>query len=378
MKLRFEKNVLANAVAVTHGVANPNSSLAVLGNILITANDDGTALFEASDMESCVRCNVQCEMTESGAVTVNAKRIRDIVSSLPSGTVELDFSGTQARIACEGKVYTLTTQSAEDWPDWPELNAGTTLELENKNMRRILDHILFALPQRDPRKVLLGSLFDIKDNELICVTTDGKKLGLSRCSVPEIEGIQPAQAIIPGKILNEVHRNLGDEGSLKLRVGERQVAFEMGNIVYLSNRIDGIFPNYEMVIPQEADFVRRIPFNRAELINEVQRASRISEERNNSIIMRFEPGKVDFTSRTMEVGSYHGSINIDYDGEAFDIAFNHIFLTDCLKVVESEKLIMKIKQNTAPVVFVMPDDDQSIFLVMPIKLTDIAEYSPNA
>jgi DNA polymerase-3 subunit beta len=377
MKLRFDKNALAHATAVTQSVANPASSLAILGNILITATEDGKTLFEASDMESCVRCVAQGEVVEAGSITVNAKRFRDIVSSLPNGMVEMDFVGTQARIACQGKTYNLTTQTAEDFPEWPDLSAGTTLEMEHATLKKILANILFALPQRDPRKVLLGSLFDIKENSLSCVTTDGKKLGLSRCNIPEIEGAQPAQAIIPGKILHEVERNLQDEGLLRVLIGERQVAFDMGDIIYLSNRIDGIFPNYEMVIPQEADFTKRIVLNRAEFLNEIQRASRISEERNNSIVMHFEGGAVEVTSRNTEVGSYRGTMDVAYTDEPFDIAFNHIYLTDTLKTISSETILMKVKQNAAPVVFVAPEDSMCLFLVMPIKLTDLREFSGN-
>jgi len=372
MKMRFEKDVLAHATGVTQSVANPQSSLPILGNILICGAPEGKVVFEASDMESCVRCTVQAEVLEAGSITVPAKRFHNIVAGMPNGPVDLDFAGALAGISGGGKHYNLTTQTPEDFPSWPDLQAATTLEIEHTTLKRILSHVLFALPQRDPRKVLLGALFDIKDNELICVATDGKKLGLSRTGVPEISGVQPAQAIIPGRILHEVHRNLKDEGSLRLLIGERQVAFDMGDIVYLSNRIDGMFPNYEMVIPHE--FTKEIRLRRADFIGEIHRASLISEERNNSIIMRFEPGRVEFSARTYEVGSFQGSLEVDYQDEPFDIAFNHVYLTETFRVIEGEEVIMKIKQNTAPIVFVMPASEGSLFLVMPIKLTDIAEY----
>jgi DNA polymerase-3 subunit beta len=373
MKLSFEKDTLAYATGVTQAMANPQSSLPILGNILISADPDGRVVFEASDMEACVRCTVMGDVQTPGSVTVPARTFNSIVRELPSERVDLDFTGALAGIACGGNQYQLTTQTPEDFPNWPDLQAATTVTLEQSALLRILSRILYALPQRDPRKVLLGALFDIKDNELVCVTTDGKKLGLSRCDVPGVEGIQPTTAIIPHKTLNEVRGTLKTEGTVRLLIGERQIAFDMGNLVYLSNRIDGVFPNYEMVIPSE--FTKEITLNRARFIEEVRRAAILSEERNNSIILRFERGRVNFSSRTYEVGSFQGSLQIDYDQEPFDIAFNHTYLTDTFKVIESEEVIMKIKQNTAPVVFVTPDDPKSLFLVMPIKLTDIAEFS---
>lgn len=372
MKLRFNKNVLAYATGVVQGVARPQNSLPILNNMRITAGEDGKVVFEASDMESCVRCTVDAEVLAPGAITVPAKKFHDIVMDLPDAQVDLDFSGSLAAILSERKKYDLTIQSAEDFPNWPDLSAATTLELEHATLKRMLNHVLFAVPQRDPRRVLLGVHFDVKDNELVCVATDGKKLGLSRCAVPVVQGVQPTQAIIPGRVLSELQRNLKDDGVLKLLIGERQTAFDMGDIVYLSNRIEGIFPNYEMVIPQE--FTKELPLDRSALQREVHRASLISEEKNHSIIMHFESGRIVFSSRTSEVGSFEGDMEVSYDGEPFDIAFSHVFLMETLKVIDQDKIVMKIKQNNAPVVFVMPDMEESLFLVMPIKLTEIAEY----
>jgi DNA polymerase-3 subunit beta len=371
MKLRFEKDILAYATATTQSVANPQSSLPILASILITAQGGGVT-FEASDMESCVRCSVQADVLDGGAMTLPAKTFHSIVRELPAGAVELETTDSVAVITSDSNQYKLTTQTSDDFPSWPDLQATTTISIDQATFNRILNHVTFALPQRDPRKVLLGALFDIKNNELICVATDGKKLGLSRCDLPDVAGVQPTSAIIPQKILNEVHRNLSNEGVVRLLIGERQVAFEMGNLVYLSNRIDGTFPNYEMVIPRE--FTREIRFARQTFLNAIRRASIISEERTNSIIMRFEPGRVQFTARTYEVGSYTGSLDVDYDGDAFDIAFNHVYLLEAFRAIESETVIMKVKQNTAPVVFLNPEEEKSIFLVMPIKLTDISEF----
>lgn len=372
MKLRFEKNILEQATAITQSVANPQSSLPILGNTRITASPEGNVVFDASDMESCVQYTVQADVEEPGSTTVPAKHFHNIVRELPQAQVELDFSSNLAGIVCEGNQYQLTTQSPDDFPNWPDLTAGTTVSIEQATLKRILSHVLYALPQKDPRKVLLGAFFDLKDNHLIVVATDGKKLGLSQCDVPEVEGVQPASAIIPHKILAEVQSHLGDEGMVRLLIGERQIAFDLGNLIYLSNRIDGIFPNYDMVIPDE--FTKEIRLPRGVIVSAVRRASIISEEQNNSIIMRFEPGKIRFSSRTYELGSFQGDLGIDYDGEPFDIAFNHLYLSETLRIADSEEIVMKVKQNTAPVVFVMPESDESLFLVMPIKLTDIAEF----
>ncbi len=91
--------------------------------------------------------------------------------------------------------------------------------------------------------------------------------------------------------------------------------------------------------------------------------------------MRFENGRIRISSRTYEMGSYQGVLEVEYDGDPFDIAFNHVYLNDTLRVIGTDTIVMKIMQNTAPVVFVEANDDKSLFLVMPIKLTDIADFN---
>lgn len=373
MKLSLEKNILSHVTSIAQGVANPQQkAMPILGNILIRAQEDGAVVFEASDMDSCVRCTVSGDVETPGSITVNAKRFHDFVERMPDGTVSLDFSGPKAVIRSGAIVYDLATQSDEDFPTWPDLQPNLTLELESPTLKRMLQHVLFALPQRDPRKVLLGSLFDIKDNRLTCVATDGKKLGLSQCNVPVIQGAQPHQTVIPGRLLSEIRRVARTEGEIKLLIGDRQVAFDMGNILYLVNRIDGNYPNYDAVIPD--DFTKELTLNRQALLNEVDRAKVISEEQNNSIILRFSSGRIEFSASTSNVGSLHSEMPVEYDGESFDIAFNHIYLSETLRVMDSENVVMHIKQNTSPVVFKIPEQEDSLFLVMPIKLTDIAEY----
>ena len=157
----------------------------------------------------------------------------------------------------------------------------------------------------------------------------------------------------------------------RLLIGERQIAFDLGDLLYLSNRIDGVYPNYHSRIPEE--FTREVRFNRSHFLEKVRSAGAISEERNNSIIMRFQPGRVQFSARTYEVGSYEGSMEVAYEGESFDLAFNHVYLAEVMRVVDSEEMVMKVFRNTSPVVFIAPEHEQSLFVVMPITLSSIAE-----
>src|SRR5690606_28024517 len=136
-----------------------------------------------------------------------------------------------------------------------------------------------------------------------------------RRELSEVVGDRETSAIVPHKILIEVQRALMAEGEVKILIGDRQVAFDMGDVIFMANKIDGTYPNYQMVIPKEV--AREVKFGKNEFAAAVRRASIISEEKNNSIVLRIEPERARITSRTYDVGDYEGRFPINYEGEAF-------------------------------------------------------------
>jgi len=371
MKLTFAKEQLVKAASITQSLVNVQSSLPVLANVLIETEGEG-AVFVATDLESSVRCTVPAKVDAAGRTTVPARTFAELVKELPEGEASLELEGDLVKIQAEENSYHLQTMPPEDFPSWPQLSPHSTLVLGQADLGGMLGRILFAIPQRDPRKVLLGALFDVRNGHLIVVATDGKKLGYSRRALVESAGARDISAIIPHKILFEVQRHLGDEGEVKIQISERQVAFDLGDVVYLSSKIDGTFPNYEMVIPKEIN--RQVRFDRDEFAAAIRRASIISEEKNNSIILRLAPERARITSRTYDVGDYEGRFPVNYEGDPFDIAFNHKYLTEVMRIMADKAVVMRVKQTSSPVIFVNESDEDSIYLIMPIKMSDLADF----
>ncbi|MCX7017257.1 MAG: DNA polymerase III subunit beta [Candidatus Sumerlaeota bacterium] len=372
MKVTFAKDQLVKAATVAQSLVNAQSSLPVLANVLIEAEED-KVVFVATDLESSVRCTVAAKIDEPGRTTAPARTFAELARELPAAEVNLELEGDLLKVQAEENSYHLQTMPAEDFPSWPQLSAHATLTLGQGELAAMLNRVLFAVPQRDPRKVLLGALFDVRAGHLVVVATDGKKLGYTRRPLVDCAGAKEIQAIVPHKILAEVQRNLGVEGDVRVLIAERQVAFDLGDVVYLSNKIDGTFPNYEMVIPKEIN--RELKFDRDEFGAAIRRASIISEDKNNSIIMRLEPERARITSRTYDVGDYEGRLPITYEGEPFDIAFNHKYLTEVMRIIEQKPVTMRIKRIDSPVVFVNDTDPDSLYLIMPIKMSDLADFS---
>jgi DNA polymerase-3 subunit beta len=236
-------------------------------------------------------------------------------------------------------------------------------------LKRLLGKILFAVPTRDPRKVLLGALFEFKDGALNVVATDGKILACARASVDNRKGPQNFNAIIPHKMLEELMRNLGDEGLVTAAFDDRQVSFQMGDIKYISNQIEGSYPNYEAVLPK--DYARRLRFPKQAMQTAIRRASVLSDVRTLAVTLTFTGSQVTVEAESVDRGRIRDEVPATNDGGDFRITFNHKFVQEALKCIDQDEIQLNANSPVLPAVFEGVDAPDCLYLVMPIKLTDL-------
>lgn len=367
MKVIFDRQPLASGISLIHNVVSSTTSMPILANVLIEAREE-EAFVSGTDMESFGRVRLKARVEEAGRVAAPAKLLTDIVRLLPDSEVTLETNGARMVITCNRNTYQLSTMSADDFPEWPRLTPLTTLTLRQADLRRVLHNTMFAIPSRDPRKVLMGVLFDIADGKLTCVATDGRKLGKTVIEPVEIIGQPQLHAIIPERILKEIDHAIGEEGEIQLAIADRQVMFTLSNLCYVANKIEGTYPKYESVIP--ASFKRTIKVQKNSLADAIDRAALLAERKHHSIVLKFVTGQIEINAQSFEDGSYEGIVETDYSGEPFKIAFNHQYLQEIFKVTPDPVVDMKIKESNAPVVFECPSEAEAIFLVMPVRLAD--------
>ena len=373
MKVVFDRPALAGGLALIQNVVSPTTTMPILSNLLIQAQGEEAKII-GTDLDSFGQVKLRARVEEAGRVSVPARLLANIVKLMPEGEITLENVGSRMTISCNRNVYELATMPADDFPEWPEVQPETTLTLRQADLRRILHNTMFAIPSRDPRKVLMGVLFDVRGGTLTCVATDGRKLGKTVIEPIEIIGKAETSAILPEGILKEIQAAIGEEGEIQLGFAERQVAFTLANLHYVSNRIEGSYPKYEAVIPQS--FKRTIKIRKATLADAIARAAILAERKHHSIVLKFEANQIEIAAQSFEDGSYMGTIEAEFEGEPFKIAFNHQYLQEIFKVTPDDMLDMKIRENTAPVVFECESDPQSIFLVMPVRMTDIESEAP--
>ena len=376
MKLVFERQPLASGLLLIQNIVSATTTMPILSNILIEAEGE-VASITATDLESFGRVNLQARVEESGRATISAKLLADIVKLLPEGEVMLETSGADMAIQCGRNNYKLATMPADDYPEWPTPKADTKIRVKQQDLKRALHNTMFAIPARDPRKVLNGMFVEVSDKDITCVATDGRKLGKCVLSPLSYDGEEKKySAIIPQRILLEIDHAIGEEGEIEIALTDRQVMFTLSNLSYISNQVEGTYPEYGKVIPES--FVKSIRINKAVLADAISRAAVLAERKYHSIILQFSDGQINVTSKSFEDGgSYEGSIEAEYQDESFKIAFNHHYLQEIFKVTPDTEIEMKVKENTSPVVFEVSSDPDSLFLVMPVRMTELNGSEPD-
>jgi DNA polymerase-3 subunit beta len=254
------------------------------------------------------------------------------------------------------------------------MQTKASFDLPQRDLKQLLAKVLFAVPVRDPRKVLLGSLFEIRKDTVAAIATDGKILARTKMPFQTDMTEKPADmnVIIPHKIMDELIRTLGDDGTVNVSFDDRQIAFRLNRIEYVSNQIDGKYPNYEAVVPKE--FSRELRFQKPPMLSAIRRAAILSDIKNSAITVHFQGDKVSIEAESYDKGRIHEEIPAVVEGEDFKIVFNYKFMQDVLKNIDKEEVILQVNQPTTPAVFRGAEEDSYFYLVMPIKLKELLDH----
>jgi DNA polymerase-3 subunit beta len=371
VQLTLEQQDLTQASMIVAGMLKKSqTTLPVLSNLLIEA-EGGIAHFIGTDLESFVRVRVPAEIGGSSArMTLPADKLSELVSLLPAGQrIVLADEGGQVAIKTEQATYNLVTLPADDYPQWNAEDSLTSIVLPQKELRRLLDAVLYALPPKDHRRVLMGALFEINDMVLTITATDGKKLSRIRTKIQSSEGDSVAQCVISGKLLNDMKRILSDEGPVRIEIGNRQVAFLVDNVEYRTNVIEGKYPDCNAVIPKEFPF--QVKLNRTQFLLAARRAGVVSEDKNKSIILRLSENNCEFTSMAADVGRFSGNVTVNYQGNPIEIAFNYMLMIETLNSFGHPEITLKIKSEQSPTVLSCDAEMDHLCVLMPIKLAEL-------
>ena len=350
MEIVVRKNDLLRELQFFQGIVERKNTIPILANVLMEAKGDEVR-FLATDLEVGLRSKCAASVVKSGSLTLPAKKIYEIIKSLPETDIRIAEDKGGVKVAADRFDSRIQTLPREDFPTLPEPGGSASAMLPRSAVKEMVSKTQFAITGEDTRYFLNGALFVLRPDSMSLVATDGHRLALVSVDRDGTGSTQTdeVRAILPKKTLGELGRLLvdGDE-DIRYERGENHLFFDVGGRLLISRMIDAQFPAYERVIPKGND--KHIEFDRDRLTNAVKRVALLSNERSRAVKFQIEKGQVDVTSSSPELGEAHETLPVDYTGASMQICFNAQYVLDFLAAVSTDVVSFDLKDEVSQAV----------------------------
>jgi DNA polymerase-3 subunit beta len=337
----------------------------ILSHILLAASD-GRLTVTATDLEVELRAEADVNVESPGEVTVPGRKLHDICRALPEGAdIEVALSSGRVTAKAGRSRFTLSTLRAADFPTVDDIAAQQTLILDRQKFRHLLEKTQFSMAQQDVRYYLNGLLLETVGTTLRAVATDGHRLALSEMTLASAAD-KNEQVIVPRKGVLELLRLLDGDGELELALGGNHIRVEIDRFRFTSKLIDGRFPDYERVVPQDPPHA--LLADRELLRAGLQRAAILSNEKYRGVRLALDKDRVTMQANNPEQEEAEEVLEVQYGGEAMEIGFNVNYLLDALAAVEGDEVELGLGDANSSCLIKVPGQDETRFVVMPMRL----------
>jgi DNA polymerase-3 subunit beta len=375
MKLTCSPEALSHALQVVSRAVSPRTTLPILNNVLLETSPEGLKL-TATNLEIGIINHVDAEITSEGSITLPAKLLTEFVAQLHDDQVEmeLDESTQTLNVRC-GPYHDVKIKGigANEFPPLPAREDGLKLVVEQSDLLPAIEQTVVAASSDDGRPVLTGVLTSLVGDTLTLAATDGHRLAVKTlpAKVADDGGGSDDGAnsvIIPARALTELARVLRGEGTVEMALGRSRnhVFFSLPGVEVMSRLIEGTYPNYSQVIPEQSNTT--ITVSTKELHERTRGVSIFARDSANVVRIKTEAGEIAISANTSEVGSSEASVTAEIDGADIQIAFNSRYLLDVLGLVGSDKVAMGFNGPLSPGVVKPAGKDDYTYVIMPVRV----------
>jgi DNA polymerase-3 subunit beta len=375
MELTVAKADLQKELQLCQGVVEKRSTIPILSNVLLRAAD-GKLRIAATDLDVTILCSCDARITTPGGVTIEARRLFDIVRSLPDEDVHITMQENNSLLVESGTAkFRLLGLPAEDYPTLPTVDMSDAYTISLEELKTMVGKVRFAITHEETRFQLNGALLKIQPNKMEMVATDGHRMAL--INFPKGGNGKTTKGsdftvLVPRKALEEILRLETDaEGDVRFGVSDNQLFFEAGERQLMARMIDVNFPNYMEVISRDND--RRVMVDRERLLSTIRRISLVANERTRAVRFDFAPGKLTVSSTNPELGDARETVPIDYAGTPFFVGLNAAYVTDFLSAVDTPQVSLDLKDENSQCIGkpATPSEElpyDYLYVVMPMRL----------
>ncbi len=367
MKFTCSRDDLLKEISIAQEVISSKNSLSVLSNVLLTAGK-GELKLQATDLKVGFETSLPVEVVQEGTTTAFCDKLLNILRSLPEGEVELEQADpTMLRIRPLSKKvdFQLRCIPSDKYPELARASENMYFDFPQKDFIEMVSKTLFAVSDDETRYFMNGIFLEKRDDNLIMVATDGRRLSYISRRIPvRMENLKGV--ILPPKILTIVKKLSSGEGSLSLALTDKNVFVRMGATHLSSNLIDGQFPDYRRVIPDAQKY--RALVEKKALEDALRRVSLLVEQKSRKVVFSMAEGALTVFSKESELGIATEELPCEYEGPEMSFAVNCLYMSEPLRELAGEKVLLEFSDvNKAITLKPLPEDGYTN-VIMPMQL----------
>jgi len=371
MKVQVLQENLNKTLSIATRSISGKAQLPILANVLFKT-EEGKLKISATNLEAGITLWLGAKIEKEGEITVPAKIFTEVISSLSAGKIDLNLKENLLEVASAGYQASFNGISATEFPKLPKYAPESLFSLPSEKFLEAINQVAFAAATDEGRPVLTGVLFKLEEKRLSLVATDGYRLSLKTIEV-ETSAKEKISLILPARSLMELARiilDFKDEKEKTLKMGftkeQNQVVFVFPQLEFFSRVIEGEFPDYEKIIPQ--DFSTKVILDKESFSQVVKVVSIFARDSAN--IVRIKIGKefLEMSANSPQVGENKSLLEAKVEGEEKEVAFNFRFLQNYLAAVSSPEISLEMSGPLNPGVFRATDDKTFLHIIMPVRL----------
>ena len=350
MHIKIQKPVIESLINQAMPFTEKKDNTQITSHILIKA--DSKLTIKATDKEIGIKLETDAEIIEKGEITINGKKLFDIIKTLKNKEIEIKNENDKITIKQDTSIYNLTSFNTKEFPEFPNPNDLEKLEIDNNEFYDAIKKIFPCIDNNNPKYELNGALFDIKDKSNF-VSTDTRRLAVYYSDAKGKE----KQIIVPKRSISEIKRIFQED--MEIFYDDVYLILKNDNTLFFTKLINGKFPAYEKIIPKSFKYEIKLPKN--EFLAYLKQVSIIS----NEVRIKITDKNIEFESISDETTKAKTSFEYSTEIEDFEFAVNSKYLFDFLNIINSEEFELCLNEPNIPF---MVRDDKFITIIMPLNI----------
>jgi DNA polymerase-3 subunit beta len=370
MEFSVKKFDLLEELSLTQGVVERKTTIPILSNLLVEASGSRLTI-TATDLELSIRTSCEAKVKKEGAGTIPAKKLLELVRLLPEGEIRFKLLDNHwVHITSDRKNYKLVGMSKDNFPALPAF-PHALVKIPAKLLADAIAKTTFAISLEESRYTLNGALLVLKPGSLTMVATDGHRLAMVETD-HKFEGFSTeTRVLVPKKAMTEVSRlaaESGDDAMLEFAQDESHLFFQFGGRLLTSRKLTGQFPNYEAVLPRDAN--KTVVIERGELQDALRRVSQLADQRSHAVKFMFAKEGVEISASSPEYGEAKEIIEKEFKGDTIAIGFNAQYVLDFLSAAADGPISFELKddQSAGQLRPLADESSRYRYVVMPMRI----------